>query len=190
MGLVWLNGFVLDFFSDFRFFWRDLEEILVLCIFVCFSLFCEFLDFLHFREFLVLVGFCSVATAGLADSDNHLHPRTLRPLTSQSFHPTPQHTFYPTTHYHFTTAPYHLSLTTSHPTQRWTWEAQYTHRPHTHGRKPSTHLDATGGGDSNTKVASSRATSGFPRSCASTHARSGCTRHASCVDSKPKKQKS
>ena len=31
--------------------------ILVLCIFICCSLFCDFLDFLHFREFLVLVVF-------------------------------------------------------------------------------------------------------------------------------------
>ena len=61
-------GFVLDFlllvqfcsrfcFSDFVFFWQYLWVILVLCIFVCCSLFCEFLDFLHFRGFLVLVGF-------------------------------------------------------------------------------------------------------------------------------------
>ena len=35
-------------------------------------------------------------------------------------------------------------------------------------------------------VPSSRATSGFPQYCASTCARFGCTRHASCVDSKPK----
>jgi len=63
-----LNDFVHEFhFSDFLFFWRDLWEILVLCIFVCFALFCEFLDFLHFREFLVLVVFGSVLTAGLTD---------------------------------------------------------------------------------------------------------------------------
>ena len=64
----------LSFFPDFVLFfhiWRDLWVILVLCILVCCSLFCEFLDFLHFREFLVLVGFCSVLSAGLAD--NHLH---------------------------------------------------------------------------------------------------------------------
>jgi len=35
-------------------------------------------------------------------------------------------------------------------------------------------------------VPSSRATFGFPQCCASTCARSSCTRHASCVDSKPK----
>jgi len=34
---------------------------------------------------------------------------------------------------------------------------------------------------------SSRATFGFPQYCASTCAPSRCTRHASCVDSKPKK---
>jgi len=38
-------------------------------------------------------------------------------------------------------------------------------------------------------VPSSWATSGFPQYCASTCARFGCTRHASCVDSKPKKNK-
>ena len=37
-------------------------------------------------------------------------------------------------------------------------------------------------------VPSSRATSGFPQYCASTCVRFGCTRHASCVDSKPKKK--
>jgi len=35
-------------------------------------------------------------------------------------------------------------------------------------------------------VPSSRATSGFPQYCASTCVRFGCTRHASCVDTKPK----
>ena len=54
--------FVLDFcFSDFlSFFGRDLCVILIFCIFVCCSLFCEFLDFLHIREILVLVGLCGV----------------------------------------------------------------------------------------------------------------------------------
>ena len=37
-------------------------------------------------------------------------------------------------------------------------------------------------------VPSSRATSGSPQYCASTCARFFCTRHASCVDSKPKKK--
>ena len=36
---------------------------------------------------------------------------------------------------------------------------------------------------------SSRATSGFFQYCASTCARFGCTRHAGCVDSKPKTKK-
>jgi len=36
-------------------------------------------------------------------------------------------------------------------------------------------------------VLSSRATFGFPQYCSSTCARSDCTRHTSCVDSKPKK---
>jgi len=83
-----LNNFVLKFcFPDFLFFWRDLWEILVLSISACFSLFFEFLDFFHFREFLVLVVFGSVLTAGLAD--NHPHLQTLRPVTSPSSHPTP-----------------------------------------------------------------------------------------------------
>ena len=38
-------------------------------------------------------------------------------------------------------------------------------------------------------VPSSRAIFVFPQYCASTCARSGCTRHASCVDSKQKKKK-
>ena len=38
-------------------------------------------------------------------------------------------------------------------------------------------------------VPSSRATFGFPQYCACTCARFGCTRHAICVDSKPKKKK-
>ena len=37
-------------------------------------------------------------------------------------------------------------------------------------------------------VLSSRATSGFPQYCAPTCARFGYTRHASCVDSRPKNQ--
>jgi len=41
----------------------------------------------------------------------------------------------------------------------------------------------------NQKAPSSRATSGFHQYCASTCARFGCTRHASCVASKPKKNK-
>jgi len=36
------------------------------CLF--FNFFCEFLDFFHFPEFLVLVVFCSVLTAGLAEN--------------------------------------------------------------------------------------------------------------------------
>ena len=39
--------------------------------FVHCSIFCEFLDFLHLPEILVLVGFCIVLSAGLADK--HLH---------------------------------------------------------------------------------------------------------------------
>jgi len=38
-------------------------------------------------------------------------------------------------------------------------------------------------------VPSSRATFGFPQYCASTFVRFGCTRHASFVDTKPKKTK-
>jgi len=72
--------------SDFLFFWRDLQVILVLRIFVCWSFFCEFLDslhfreflvliglldFLHFREILVLVGFCSVLPAGCDSTSGH-----------------------------------------------------------------------------------------------------------------------
>ena len=53
-----MRGFVLEFcFPDFRFFWQDLWVILLLCIFVCSSVFCEFLDFLYFRKVLVLVVF-------------------------------------------------------------------------------------------------------------------------------------
>jgi len=52
-----LRGFVPIFcFSEFLFFWWDVRVILVLCIFVGCSFFCEILDSLHFREFLVLVG--------------------------------------------------------------------------------------------------------------------------------------
>ena len=47
----------------------------------------------------------------------------IQPGTSFSFQPTPQHTSHPTTPYHLTTAPYHLLLKTSHPTQWWIWVA-------------------------------------------------------------------
>jgi len=143
---VCLHGFVVEFcFSHFLFLWRDIWEILVLCIFVCFSLFCEFLDFFHFREFIVLVVFGSVLTAGLVD--NHSHPRTFRPVTSPSFHPTPQHTFNPTTSYHLITAPYHLVLQTSHRNQRWTWVAHHTHGPTPRKGQTRTHSGTTGGGE-------------------------------------------
>ena len=102
------------------------------------------LYFLHFPEILVLVGFCSVLSAGLAD--NQSHSWTLRPVTSSSFHPTPQHTSHPTTPYHLTTTPNHLSLKTSHPTQQWTYVAKKSHGPQTRGRQTSTHSGATEGG--------------------------------------------
>ena len=38
------------------------------------------------------------------------------------------------------------------------------------------------------RVPSSRATFGFPQYCAFTYVRFGCTQHASCVDTKPKKE--
>ena len=114
------SHFVCFSFSDFLLFWRDLWVILVLCIFVCCSLFCEFLDFLHFREILVLVGFCSVCRFG-----PRRQPSTqLKPPASDLFLLTPHTTAHlPRNHtlpVHPTTSltPCHFSLMTSHPTQR------------------------------------------------------------------------
>jgi len=137
------------YFSDFLLFWRDVWVILVLCIFVCRSLFCEFVDFLHFREILVLVGFCSVCRFGPRRQSS----TQLKSTTSDLFL-LPPHTTAHLPHNHTlpvqpNTSPTHptiFSLKTSHPTQQWTCVAQHTHRPQTRGRQTRTHSGATGRG--------------------------------------------
>ena len=109
--------------SDFLLFWRDVWEILVLCILVCHSLFCEFMDFFHFREILVLVSFCSVCRFG-----PRRQPAAQLNSTTSDLFLLPPHTTPHIPHYHTLTVqhttsqrnPTTFSLKTSHPTQRWT----------------------------------------------------------------------
>jgi len=68
-NLVYLTFF--SFSGIFGKFW--------LCAFLfVFPFFCEFLDFIHFREFLVLVVFGSVLTAGLVMGARRRHLRLAR----------------------------------------------------------------------------------------------------------------
>jgi len=114
-----LRGFVIEFFfPDFFFFWRDLWVILVWCIFVCCSLFCEFLDSLHFREFLVLVG--SLDFSIFEKVSINLRPSpprqdtSFRPHTNKrppASHPTTLHSNFTRNH----TLPTHPRTQLSHP---------------------------------------------------------------------------